>query len=99
MSCHKSKSTATFLSPPLLLFLCGRFRQPVPMPSYLIALAVGDLESREVGPRTRVWSEKEFVEQSAYEFAEVSSKIGGREEMEIEACIKRLEDLTLSCDT
>uniref|UniRef100_A0AAZ3PKI7 Leukotriene A-4 hydrolase n=1 Tax=Oncorhynchus tshawytscha TaxID=74940 RepID=A0AAZ3PKI7_ONCTS len=38
-----------------------RFRQPVPMPSYLIAIVVGALESREIGPRSRVWSEKEYV--------------------------------------
>jgi len=48
-----------------------RFKQPIPIPSYLLAIAVGALEWREIGPRTRVWSEKEFVEQSAYEFAEV----------------------------
>lgn len=42
------------------------------MPSYLIAIAVGALESREVGPRTLVWSEKEFVDKAAFEFSEVS---------------------------
>ena len=30
--------------------------------SYLIAIAVGKLESRKIGPRTHVWSEKEFVD-------------------------------------
>ncbi|XP_023257652.1 leukotriene A-4 hydrolase-like, partial [Seriola lalandi dorsalis] len=47
-----------------------RFRQPVPMPSYLIAIVVGALESREIGPRSRVWSEKEFVDKAAFEFSE-----------------------------
>ena len=32
------------------------FKQDVPLPAYLIALAVGDLECRDIGPRTRVWS-------------------------------------------
>lgn len=41
------------------------------MPSYLIALAVGALESRKVGPRSLVWSEKEVVEKAEFEFAEV----------------------------
>lgn len=45
------------------------FRQQVPIPSYLIALVVGQLESREVGPRTKVWSEPSVVEAAAFEFA------------------------------
>ncbi|TSK13240.1 Leukotriene A-4 hydrolase [Bagarius yarrelli] len=48
-----------------------RFRQPVPMPSYLIAIVVGALESREIGPRSKVWSEKEYVDKAAFEFSEV----------------------------
>lgn len=50
------------------------FKQPVPIPSYLIAIAVGNLESREVGPRSKVWSEPEMIEASAYEFVEVSNR-------------------------
>lgn len=30
------------------------FQQPVPIPSYLLALAVGELQSRELGPMSRV---------------------------------------------
>ncbi|XP_057180562.1 leukotriene A-4 hydrolase isoform X3 [Triplophysa rosa] len=52
-----------------------RFRQPVPMPSYLIAIVVGALESREIGPRTRVWSEKEFVDRAAFEFSETETML------------------------
>lgn len=48
-----------------------RFRQPVPMPTYLIAIAVGHLESRQIGPRSRVWSEKELVDLAAFEFDQV----------------------------
>lgn len=43
----------------------------VPIPSYLIAIVVGLLESREIGPRSRVWSEKEVVDAAAQEFSEV----------------------------
>ena len=43
--------------------------QPVPIPSYLLALAVGDLESRRIGPRSQVWSEPSVVDAAAYEFA------------------------------
>ncbi|KAL8221710.1 UNVERIFIED_CONTAM: Leukotriene A-4 hydrolase [Gekko kuhli] len=52
-----------------------RFSQPVPVPCYLIALVVGALESREIGPRTLVWAEKELVEKSAYEFAETETML------------------------
>lgn len=44
------------------------FEQSVPIPSYLLALAVGHLESRTLGPRSAVWSEPETVEAAAYEF-------------------------------
>ena len=37
-----------------------RFLQKVPIPSYLIAIAAGKLESRKIGPRSHVWSEKEL---------------------------------------
>ena len=31
-----------------------RFKQDVPIPSYLLALAVGELEHRQIGPRSKV---------------------------------------------
>ncbi|XP_045624451.2 leukotriene A-4 hydrolase isoform X1 [Procambarus clarkii] len=52
-----------------------RFQQPVPMPSYLIAIAVGALDSRKIGPRSKVWSEKEFVEKAEYEFSETEKML------------------------
>lgn len=52
-----------------------KFEQKVPIPSYLIALAVGALESRELGPRSRVWSEPSMVDAGAYEFAETEEFI------------------------
>ncbi|NXY81179.1 LKHA4 hydrolase, partial [Alcedo cyanopectus] len=58
-----------------------RFSQNVPIPCYLVALVVGALESRKIGPRTLVWAEKELVDKSAYEFAET------------EAMLKTAEDL------
>ncbi|GAX73644.1 hypothetical protein CEUSTIGMA_g1095.t1 [Chlamydomonas eustigma] len=48
------------------------FQQKVPIPPYLIALAVGELESRELSSRSRVWSEPSMVEAGAYEFAETA---------------------------
>nr|XP_026490578.1 LOW QUALITY PROTEIN: leukotriene A-4 hydrolase [Vanessa tameamea] len=57
------------------------FRQPVPIPSYLLALAVGVLESRRLGPRSQVWSEKEEIEQSAWEFAETEKYLQAAERL------------------
>eukprot|EP00300_Choanocystis_sp_HF-7_P002453 c11866_g1_i2.p1 GENE.c11866_g1_i2~~c11866_g1_i2.p1 ORF type:complete len:628 (-),score=112.73 c11866_g1_i2:369-2207(-) len=51
------------------------FAQRTPIPSYLIALVVGALESRDIGPRSRVWSEAEVVETAAWEFAETETYI------------------------
>ncbi|KXZ45003.1 hypothetical protein GPECTOR_59g610 [Gonium pectorale] len=39
---------------------------------YLLALAVGELSSRELGPRSRVWSEPGMVEAGAAEFADTA---------------------------
>lgn len=58
-----------------------KFRQPVPIPSYLIAIAVGDLISKEIGPRTRVWTEKELLDEAAYEFAETETMLKTAEEI------------------
>ncbi|VVC97007.1 unnamed protein product [Leptidea sinapis] len=55
------------------------FRQPVPIPSYLLAIAVGVLESRELGPRSHVWAEKEEIERSAWEFADTEKYLQAAE--------------------
>ncbi len=44
--------------------------QPVPISSYLLALAVGDLAKRDISDRCAVWSEPEVVASAAYEFSE-----------------------------
>ncbi|XP_065909556.1 leukotriene A-4 hydrolase-like [Dysidea avara] len=56
-----------------------QFKQAVAIPSYLIALVVGALESRQIGPRSHVWSEKEVVESAAYEFAETEQMLQAAE--------------------
>lgn len=44
--------------------------QPVPISSYLLALAVGELAKKDISDRCAIWSEPSIVEQAAYEFAE-----------------------------
>ena len=51
------------------------FDMPQPIPTYLLALAVGDLESRDLSPRARVWAEPATVEKAAWEFAGVEEMI------------------------
>lgn len=50
-----------------------RFKMPQPIPSYLLALAVGELEGRDVSSRVRVWAEPATIEKAAWEFAETES--------------------------
>jgi len=51
------------------------FRMPQPIPSYLLALAVGDLEFRAIGPRTGVWAEPSKVDAAAKEFEDVETML------------------------
>nr|XP_020016894.1 aminopeptidase B isoform X2 [Castor canadensis] len=44
------------------------FEMRQPVPSYLIALAIGDLVSAEVGPRSRVWAEPCLIEAAKKEY-------------------------------
>ena len=41
-----------------------KFEQKIPIPSYLIAIAVGDFVSKKIGPRSHVWSEAEVIEKA-----------------------------------
>ena len=51
------------------------FRMPQAIPSYLIALAVGDLEFRSLGPRSGAFAEPSVVDAAAYEFADTEKMI------------------------
>jgi leukotriene-A4 hydrolase len=57
------------------------FVMPQAVPSYLIALAVGDLEFQETGPRTGVYAEKSVIKEAAKEFADTESMIQANEKM------------------
>ena len=51
------------------------FKMEQPIPSYLMALAVGNIEYREMGPHTAVYATPDLIEQSAYEFAETEQML------------------------
>lgn len=57
------------------------FSMPQAIPSYLIALAVGDLQFKETGPRTGVYAEKSVVKAAAKEFADTESMIAVSEKL------------------
>jgi aminopeptidase N len=57
------------------------FDMPQAVPSYLIALAVGDLKFQATGSRTGVWAEKSVLKAAAKEFSDVEQMIGGIEKM------------------
>jgi leukotriene-A4 hydrolase len=46
------------------------FKQKVPMPSYLFAIASGDIASAAVGPRSTVWTAPDMLEASKWELEE-----------------------------
>jgi len=52
-----------------------RFRMDNPIPPYLIALAIGELEFRAIGPRTGVYAEPSVLERAAYECADMENML------------------------
>ena len=51
------------------------FKMDIPIPTYLIAIAVGDLSFRSLGPRAGVYDEPSLVDRDAKEFEDVESMI------------------------
>ncbi len=57
------------------------FDMPQSIPPYLFAFAVGNIVSRDLGPRSRCYTEPEMLEKSAWEFAEVDRMLLSAEEI------------------
>jgi len=55
------------------------FRLTQPVPPYLIALAVGDIAFRSLGPRTGVFTEPSMLDAAAYEFADLEKMVTAAE--------------------
>jgi leukotriene-A4 hydrolase len=58
-----------------------RFIMDRPVPSYLIALAAGDLSFQSTGPRTGVWAEFPVVEKAAAEFSDMEKMLEAGERL------------------
>lgn len=58
-----------------------RFEMREPIPSYLVALAVGDVVFRPLGDRCGVWAEREVADRAAAEFADTESMVRAVEKL------------------
>ena len=56
-----------------------RFQMEQPVPSYLLALAAGDLKEKSIGRRTAVWAEPAVLDKAAYEFADMEKMLEAAE--------------------
>jgi leukotriene-A4 hydrolase len=57
------------------------FDMEQPIPSYLMALAVGDIAYREIGPHTAVYATPDLIEKAAWEFAEMEDLLVAAESL------------------
>ncbi len=58
-----------------------RFQQSNPIPSYLMALAVGDFAFKPTGPRSGVYAEPSVVDAAANEFVEIEAMMTAAEQL------------------
>ena len=57
------------------------FRMPQPIPSYLLAIAAGDLVFKPISERSGVWAEPSVVEKAAWEFGDTEKMIDTAEKL------------------
>ncbi|MFK8038665.1 MAG: M1 family metallopeptidase [Crocinitomicaceae bacterium] len=58
-----------------------QFEMPQPIPTYLIAMGVGDLVYQPISNRTGVYAEKTLIDKATYEFHDVEKMIQVAEEL------------------
>ncbi|PHV06720.1 aminopeptidase [Janthinobacterium sp. BJB412] len=56
-----------------------KFRMAQPIPAYLLAIAIGELELRKLGPRSAVYAEPARIEAAAWELADTEKMIAAAE--------------------
>jgi leukotriene-A4 hydrolase len=52
-----------------------RFHMPMAIPSYLMAIAIGEIEFKELGPRSGVYAEPLRLQEASYEFVDTEKMI------------------------
>lgn len=55
------------------------FKMPQPIPSYLLAIAIGEIGVRNLGPRSAVYAEPQRLEAAAFELADTEKMISAAE--------------------
>ena len=55
------------------------FKMPQAIPSYLLAIGIGEIDARALGPRTGVYAEPKRIKAAAYEFADTEKMIDAAE--------------------
>jgi leukotriene-A4 hydrolase len=58
-----------------------RFTMPQPIPSYLMAIAVGDIEFRRFDHRSGVYAEPPAIQAASHEFADIPKMMSAAEEL------------------
>jgi leukotriene-A4 hydrolase len=58
-----------------------QFSMKQPISSYLLALAVGDLQFKAISDRSGIYAEPSILEKAVYEFADLEKMIAGAEEL------------------
>lgn len=58
-----------------------KFTMPQPIPSYLLAIAIGEIDVRNLGPRTAVYAEPARIEAAAYEMADTEKMVSAAESL------------------
>jgi len=58
-----------------------RFSMPQPIPSYLLAIGIGELDVRTLGTRTGVYAEPQRIKAAAWEFADTEKMVEAAEHL------------------
>jgi leukotriene-A4 hydrolase len=58
-----------------------RFTMPQAIPSYLLAIGIGELDVRSLGPRTGVYAEPKRIKAAAYELADTEKMVHAAEKL------------------
>jgi aminopeptidase N len=57
------------------------FKMPQPVPSYLVAIGIGELEARTLGGRTGVYAEPQRIKAAEYELADTEKMVAAAESL------------------
>lgn len=83
IKCPKELMAVMSASNPTALSADGvyHFNMPNPIPSYLLALAIGDLVFKPIGKRTGVYAEPATIDKSVHEFVDLENMLLAAEKL------------------